>query len=65
VTKGDHNVLSNLYFFRSLFPGLYRLALAAILLFIGFFVLDAAIELTLQHGNETVPSAAKGHRGTR
>ena len=63
--KGDHNVLSNLYFFRSLFPGLYRFALAAILLFIGFFVLDAAIELTLQHGNESVQSAAKASRRTR
>ena len=63
--KGDHNVLSNLYFFRSLFPGLYRIASAAILIFIGFFVLDAAIELTLQHGHETAPSAVEAHRGTR
>jgi hypothetical protein len=54
-----------LYFFRSLFPGFYRLGFAAILLFIGFFVLDAAIELILQHGNETVPSATKANRRTR
>jgi hypothetical protein len=58
-------MLSNLYFFRSLFPGLHRLALGAILLFIGFFVLDAAIELSLQHGDESVQSAAKASRRTR
>jgi len=63
--KGDHNVLSNLYFFRSLFPGLYRFALAAILLFIGFFVLDAAIELSLQHGDASLQSAAKASRRPR
>jgi hypothetical protein len=63
--KGDHDVLSNLYFFRSLFPGLYRLTLAAILLFIGFFVMDAAIELSLQHGDESVQSAVKASRRTR
>jgi hypothetical protein len=58
-------MLSNLYFFKSLFAGLYRFALAAILLFIGFFVLDAAIELTIQHGKETAPSASRADRRTR
>jgi hypothetical protein len=58
-------MLSSLYSFTSLFPGLYAFALAAILLFIGFFGLDAAIELTLQHGDETAPSASKADRRTR
>ena len=56
-------MLLNLYFFRSLFPSLYRFGLAAALLFIGYFVLDAAIELTLQHGNETF--AVNADRRTR
>lgn len=45
-------MFSELFFFRSLFPGLYRLVMAAIILLFGFFVVDAAVELALapDHG---------------
>ena len=58
-------MLSNIFFLRLLFPGFYRFALATFLLFISFFVLDAAMELILHHSNETVPAAAQTNRGTR
>ena len=66
--KGDERRsqrVVQLILFQIVISGLYRFAMAAILLFIGFLVLDAAIELTLQHGNESVPSAAKASRRTR
>ena len=40
-------MFTELFCFKSLFPSLYKVAMVAIVLLIGFFVVDAAIEMAL------------------
>ena len=54
-----------LFSFKSLFPSFYRLVMAAIVLLIGFFVVDAAIELALAPDHGTSHPTAQDTRRSR
>jgi len=58
-------MFSELFSFKSLFPSFYRLVMAAIVLLIGFFVVDAAIELALAPDHGTVHSMTLSARRSR
>ncbi len=58
-------MLARLFFFKSLFPHPYRVAMAAVLLLIAFFILDAVIELSLQPGPQSTRPAQATPRKAR
>ena len=58
-------MFSELFSFKSLFPSFYRLVMAAIVLLIAFFVVDAAIELALAPDHSTSHSITQNTRRSR